>query len=71
MIHVKRFNAAVRFVQENRVSLWYKRPTDLAVVALSDSAYKKERETAHALQGCLIGVADNAQARLPDVVDRV
>ena len=59
VIHVKRLNVIVRWVQRNPVRLHYRKfpdaPIHLKVV--SDAAFKKEEEKGHSLRGSLYLVA--------------
>ena len=54
IIHIKRLNVIVTYIQENPVEVVYARlygPT--ALLMFSDSAFKKEDETGHALKGAM------------------
>ena len=59
VIHIKRLNVVVRYMQRNHRKIRYARlhgPT--ALVAVSDSAFKKEDESGHALKGGLFILAE-------------
>ena len=56
VIHAKRLNAVVRWVQKNSVNLEYKhfQQKDNLVIGISDAAFKKEEDEATAMRGCVI-----------------
>ena len=59
IIHVKRLNVIVRWVQRNPVRLYYRNfpPGPVHLKVVSDAAFKKEEEKGHSLRGSLYLVA--------------
>ena len=55
IIHVKRLNAVVRWLKRTPKEIVYKQfpPGPTALLMISDSAFKKEEESGHALKGAL------------------
>jgi hypothetical protein len=57
-IHMKRLNALLRWIQRNPKGLHYSHiEGDLACLGLSDSAFKREDDSGHAMRGYLIGLS--------------
>merc|ERR1712015_468717 len=55
LIHVRRLNAVTRWMQRNPQRIVLKSiKGPFRVVALSDSAFKKEDESGHAMRGCVV-----------------
>ena len=54
VIHLKRLNKLVKWMQLNpRRFVFDSRPLSNVILAISDSAFKKEEETGHAMKGAL------------------
>ena len=60
VVHAKRLNVAVRWVQRNAVKFVYSHfdKADNIVLGVSDAAFKKEEDEATAMRGCVVIRAD-------------
>ena len=68
-IHMKRLNALLRWIQRNPKGLHYSHiEGDLACLGLSDSAFKREDDSGHAMRGYLIGLSPCVTGHLDRMV---
>ena len=61
-LHVKRLKALVRWLHRNPQPLVYRRLVGpLRLIGISDSAFKREDESGHAVRGCVVCLASGPQ----------
>ena len=66
VVHAKRLNSVVRWVQKNMVDLSYVHfdHKDNVIIGISDAAFKKEDDEATAMRGCAVIRADSTATKL-------